>query len=431
MDIYRFSTPLCNVEIAFTQAGVVSIELDAHRPSTTLLRQGFVGQVDHRPSTIDNPASPRLRRAGRPSAIPRFVADLEHRVEEHFSGAAQDFSSVPIDWTEAVPGDFARRVYEALRTVPAGSTVTYGELARKAGVGNGAARAVARAMATNPLPLLVPCHRVVASNGSLCGFSGGSGVKTKAQILAAEGAEVPMPSGSVPLFDSLFEPYAFDLAASWLASRDRLFARLRKDVGPTRLPQEHPGNPFGALVEAVCYQQLAGAAARTIFGKLVVSVGDLVPKAILAAGEARLRSAGLSASKAATILALASDFDSGRLGADELETAPHERLDELLRTVRGIGPWTVQMFSIFHRGLPDVFPPGDLGIRRAVAGLVGKGRKKAPKNGSDLRRGTAPDVLPVDEVESIGVRWMPYRTVATWYLWRSLGTAMIGDQSAD
>jgi 3-methyladenine DNA glycosylase/8-oxoguanine DNA glycosylase len=118
----------------------------------------------------------------------------------------------------------------------------------------------------------------------------------------------------------------------------------------------------------------------------------------------------LSAGKAGTILALAEQIDSGLLAEAFLGTAGHEELQQRLSAIRGIGPWTVQMFAIFHRGFPDVFPPGDLGIRRAVGNLTGSRTPLSP-----------------DRAEEVATRWRPYRTVATWYLWRSLGTKMIGD----
>ena len=111
------------------------------------------------------------------------------RVARHLAGAPQDFSGVRLDLAGTAP--FARRVYDALRQVPPGAVVTYGELAGAVG-SPGAARAVGGVMAHNPLPLLVPCHRVVAAGGRLGGFSAPGGVRTKSELLALE-AQGPHP----------------------------------------------------------------------------------------------------------------------------------------------------------------------------------------------------------------------------------------------
>jgi len=339
-------------------------------------------------------------------AVPYAVADLAERVRRLMDGYPKDLSDVLLDYTGT--GELARRVYEELRTVPAGATVTYGELADRVGLPRGA-RAVARAMATNRWPLVVPCHRVVGRGGRLTGFSGAHGLSTKARLLAAEGILLPLPS-ECALDASLFDPHAWEVAVCSLASRDRRLAKVIEAVGSGRLQQEAPGRPFEALVEAVCYQQLAGCAAAAIFRKVRgVLRGEVTPQSVLRTGERCLREAGLSGSKTATLLALAERVDDGRLDLDGFASLPCGEVSAALTEVKGIGPWTVQMFAIFHLGLPDVFPPSDLGIRKAVTRMLG-----------------AVELLSPAQVAAAGDRWAPLRTVATWYLWRSLGTVTIG-----
>lgn len=113
------------------------------------------------------------------------IAELIERVRKHLGGEMQDFSDVTIDW-DGVDA-FSRQVYEVARKIPAGHTTTYGEIAKELGA-PGAARAVGQAMGSNPVPLLVPCHRVVAAGGKPGGFSAHGGRKTKAKMLAIEGA---------------------------------------------------------------------------------------------------------------------------------------------------------------------------------------------------------------------------------------------------
>ena len=118
-----------------------------------------------------------------------WVADLVGRVRLHLAGTPDSFLDVPLDSAELPP--FFAAVYESLRKVPAGATTTYGSLGRKIGGSTAAARAVGTAMAKNPFALLVPCHRVVGSDGKLHGFSAHGGLVTKARLLAIEGRPEP------------------------------------------------------------------------------------------------------------------------------------------------------------------------------------------------------------------------------------------------
>ena len=119
---------------------------------------------------------------------PPWVADIIIRVQQHLQGRLQDFSDLPYDFNRV--GDFAREVYRANLAVKAGRTCSYGDIARQLGQPPAASRAVGTALGANPWPLLVPCHRVVAGDGRLTGFSGPGGIKTKLRLLALEGAQL-------------------------------------------------------------------------------------------------------------------------------------------------------------------------------------------------------------------------------------------------
>jgi methylated-DNA-[protein]-cysteine S-methyltransferase len=123
-----------------------------------------------------------------PAAAPDWVRGVVARVQRHLEGQLQDFRSVPLDHRRVPP--FAHRVYEAARAVPAGRTRTYGELAADLGQPPGGSRAIGAALAANPWPLIVPCHRIVGARGRLIGFSAAGGVRTKARLLAIEGAQL-------------------------------------------------------------------------------------------------------------------------------------------------------------------------------------------------------------------------------------------------
>lgn len=121
---------------------------------------------------------------------PPLIAAVIARCQRQLAGDPQDFSDVPIDGTRLAA--FARGVYEETRRIPAGRTATYGDLARRLGFPPGASRAVGAALGANPIPLLIPCHRVVAANGKMTGFSAPGGVALKVRLLALERAELAL-----------------------------------------------------------------------------------------------------------------------------------------------------------------------------------------------------------------------------------------------
>ena len=163
-------------------------------------------------------------------------------------------------------------------------------------------------------------------------------------------------------------------------------------------------NHFAVLVESIISQQLASAAAEAIFGRFK----KLYPKfptasQILDTKDAKLRSAGLSGMKITYLKDLAQKIQDGKLKMRSLSKMSDDEIIEHLTQVKGIGRWTAQMFLIFSLGRLDVFPTGDLGLRKGVQMAFSLSELSKPK-----------------EVEKIGERWKPYRSVATWYLWKSL-----------
>ncbi len=161
---------------------------------------------------------------------------------------------------------------------------------------------------------------------------------------------------------------------------------------------------FKTLVKSIVYQQLSGRVASVIFGRLAEATGGrLTPESILKLRPARMRVLGLSNQKTAYIRDLARHARDGRLVFKELTGLSDEAVIEQLTQVKGVGVWTAHMFLIFALRRPNVLPTGDLGIRNAI--------RKA--YGMDELPGSA-------EMETLAQPWSPYRTVASWYLWRSL-----------
>ena len=126
---------------------------------------------------------------GAPSLAPPPIDDVIHRAQDHFAGRLHDFTDVALDWSQVTP--FQKKVYLLTQAVKAGHTTTYGEISRQLGLGHEGARSVGVALGANPWPLIVPCHRVVAADGKMTGFSAPGGIRTKTRLLGLERAELP------------------------------------------------------------------------------------------------------------------------------------------------------------------------------------------------------------------------------------------------
>jgi len=195
-----------------------------------------------------------------------------------------------------------------------------------------------------------------------------------------------------------------------LARRDPILRGLVQRYGSCQL-RSHP-DYFDALVKSILSQQLSTKAAETIYRRFLALHATPTapsPGTILAAPTESLRSVGISAQKIGYLRDLSQAVEEGRLSLDHFPRLTDEEIIRQLIVIKGIGVWTVQMLLIFSLGRLDVLPVGDLGIRKAIQRWF---REEAP-----------PSPLPGPaEIESIALqrRWAPYRSVASWYLWRSL-----------
>ena len=205
------------------------------------------------------------------------------------------------------------------------------------------------------------------------------------------------------MFDATDRRVSYAEAARILATRDPVLAGLIAEAGPMRVRRSTMSH-FVALVQAIVYQQLAGAAARAIHGRLVAALdGDVGPDALLALSDETLRTVGLSAAKVRSLRDLATKVLDGTvvLSPRGLSRQPDDEVIARLSTVRGIGPWSAEMFLIFQLRRLDVWPVGDHGVRHGY-GLAWK-----------IPTPTA------RELEPLGDPFRPYRTVLAWYCWRA------------
>jgi 3-methyladenine DNA glycosylase/8-oxoguanine DNA glycosylase len=203
----------------------------------------------------------------------------------------------------------------------------------------------------------------------------------------------------------------YTAAVTALTRRDRALRELVRIVGPCTMAQGRTRRPhFAELARMICYQQLAGAAARTIHGRFeALFDGYPTPDAVLATPADALRGAGLSAAKAASIRDLAVRVDAGEVQVARMGRLPDDEVVRELTSVRGIGRWTAEMFLMFQLGRPDVWPVDDLGVRKGYSLIYG-----------------LPEMPRARDLDPLGEPFRPYRSVVAWYCWRAVDTVVPG-----
>lgn len=203
-------------------------------------------------------------------------------------------------------------------------------------------------------------------------------------------------------------PFKAAKAVAHLKAADPGLAEIIEAIGPFRMELKASRSVFGALAEAIVYQQLSNKAAATIYGRVEAlyprATAGFTPRHILATPDEKLRGCGLSRAKVLAVQDLARRVASGELPtlkqAHDLKDV--ELIEQLIK-VRGIGRWSAEMFLMFRLGRPDVLPLDDYSLRKAYAKAFGKRKLPSPQ-----------------ALEKAGEKWRPYRTVASWYLWRAL-----------
>lgn len=203
-------------------------------------------------------------------------------------------------------------------------------------------------------------------------------------------------------------------ALAHLRRVDPALGRVIARVGPYRLEPRAEGTHFEAVARSIVFQQLSGKAAGTIHGRFHALYGGRAPAPaeLLATSDEALRAAGLSRQKVASLRDLAARVDAGDVPLEGVDALGDEAVIAALTRVRGVGRWTAQMFLMFRLGRPDVLPELDLGVQKGL--MLAHGLPAMPRPADVLRLGAA---------------WAPYRSVASWYLWRLLdnGGGQLGD----
>jgi len=205
-------------------------------------------------------------------------------------------------------------------------------------------------------------------------------------------------------------PFDLSAACRYLAEKDAALGQLIEKTMQFQLDEILAESPYAALLESIAYQSISGKAAATIFGRvkaLSATGGTPTPQEMLKLKTRALRKAGLSGAKVLAMKDLARKTIEGVVPTlEQAEKMSDEELVERLVSVRGIGAWSVEMFLIFRLGRPDVLPIHDLGVKKGWSVTYGKKHMPKPK-----------------ELLAFGERWRPYRTVASWYMWRAFERA--------
>jgi DNA-3-methyladenine glycosylase II len=208
-------------------------------------------------------------------------------------------------------------------------------------------------------------------------------------------------AGTVPEVTPAF----WDDACKHLTKRDRVMKKLIPQFGEARLQSR--GDAFTTLARSIVGQQISVKAAQSVWERFVAVVGGpsarLAPATVMQVSVDALRGAGLSVRKAEYLLDLAKHFDAGSVHVRQWQQMDDQAIIDELVAIRGIGRWTAEMFLIFHLMRPDVMPLDDVGLIKGISDNYFSGE-------------------PVSRAEAreVGEAWAPYRSVATWYIWRSL-----------
>jgi 3-methyladenine DNA glycosylase/8-oxoguanine DNA glycosylase len=237
---------------------------------------------------------------------------------------------------------------------------------------------------------------VLAAGGAAGGFSAPGGIDAKRRLLALEGVQLAVD-----------EPFDAAEAHRALRAADARLGRLMDLCVPYRVRPDRAQSPFAALVESIVYQQLHGRAASLILGRVLALFRPRRfprPEDLLAESVRKLRGAGLSRAKTAALRDLSAKALDGTVPSlAKLQKMSDDEIVERLTAVRGVGRWTVEMLLIFRLGRPDVLPVDDYGVRKGFMLFRGLRELPSPR-----------------ELAAYGERWRPYRSVASWYLWRAL-----------
>jgi DNA-3-methyladenine glycosylase II len=223
----------------------------------------------------------------------------------------------------------------------------------------------------------------------------------KSRVLTSAASDKTVPVQTPGLAPEVARPAYWDRACADLVKRDRILKKLIPKFGPVHLVNRD--DPFTTLARSVVGQQISVAAAQAIWGRVETTCPKLVPQQFIKLGHEKLQACGLSKRKSEYILDVAQHFVTGAVHVDKWTSMEDEAVIAELTQIRGIGRWTAEMFLIFNLSRPDVLPLDDVGLIQAISVNYFSG-----------------EPVTRSEAREVAANWEPWRTVATWYMWRSL-----------
>lgn len=371
-----FSTGIGLCGIAWSNDEILATQLPERTPAATARRL-------HRLSGSD----PAVR-----IEVPAVAREAIDRIRAVIAGRRDDLRTIPIS-SEAVD-PFAVQVRELTRNIPVGQVSTYGDLARRAGRPHGA-RAVGAVMGSNTLPLIVPCHRVVAASGRVGGFSAAAGPELKLRLLHTERLAAD-PATST--FDTA-------VAERGLREADPELAAVIDAVGRADLRPRTATTVFGDLVEAVVHEQVSPEVGATLHARLCATMPDPLegptPPGVLQRSDGQLAELGLSGPNVTALRSLTEAAYNGRLPGDAaIGGLGDDEAVSVLMGISGISRPTAQRLLICRLHRPDVLCEGDRTLRAVMHRTH---RSSLAEPGVTIR--------------TIAERWRPHRSLACWYLW--------------
>ena len=308
-----------------------------------------------------------------------LLEEAARQLQEYFEGRRKRFD-LPLA-PKGTP--FQQACWKALCDIPYGRTHSYADQAKAVGSPK-ASRAVGMANNRNPLPIVIPCHRVVGSGGKLVGYAGGLEIKEK--LLALEAANSSWITFGKKELDHL-------------SNADPRLARVIKAL-PAPDYQTFP-DLFTALVRNILAQQISGKAFGTVWERAQNSWGNITPENLSRLTPEQLCAVGISSRKADYVQSAAQAFADGTIDPKALAKMEDEEAIAQLCTLKGVGRWTAEMLLMFSLGRRDVLSFGDFGIRRGLCRI----------------HGLAEDTLTKETFEQYRRLYSPYGTVASLYLW--------------
>jgi len=287
----------------------------------------------------------------------------------------------------------APKVGAAAKTAPGRKAVTPGATASAVHQANGVERSVGQSEISVAAPARKTSRRKVAVSPA-----------DVAQLETPPATKLPArarKSAAAVVAPEFARPDYWDRACADLVKRDRILKKLIPQFGPVHLMTR--GDPFVTLARSIVGQQISVPAAQAVWVRIQAACPKLTPLQFIKVGPDKLAACGLSKRKSEYILDLAQHFVSGLLHVDTWTTMDDEAVIAELTQIRGIGRWTAEMFLIFNLVRPDVLPLDDVGLIRAISVNYFSG-----------------EPVTRSEAREVAANWEPWRTVATWYMWRSL-----------